>query len=218
MCWCVSWSQGAQQQPPAPLRWCSPWRNPPDPPASTSTAQPASVALSLWYDPVLVVTLAGFGEGFGSLTHPTDPISDQEPRVSALHPRFGPREGGTNLSLHGTNLSAGSSWRVTVNGSECPLAGQPRYSPALPLLGTAGSLTRGWARGPPCSPAVSSSRSHCVPRQDGGVIQCTAPTASGLGAAWVALWIDGEKFPAPSPFQYRPDPSVLALVPSCSYE
>uniref|UniRef100_A0A663EUG1 receptor protein-tyrosine kinase n=1 Tax=Aquila chrysaetos chrysaetos TaxID=223781 RepID=A0A663EUG1_AQUCH len=88
-----------------------------------------------------------------------------EPHVSALHPPFGPRGGGTHLSLRGTHLSAGSSWRVMVNGSECPLAGQPRYAPALPPPGTAGSL-----------------------------------------------------FLAPLPFQYRPDPFISAVVPSCSYE
>ncbi|NWR84248.1 RON protein, partial [Furnarius figulus] len=103
-----------------------------------------------------------------------------EPRIRALHPLFGPQRGGTHLSLQGTHLSSGSSWRVMVNGSECALTGQPR--------------------------------------QDNGTIQCTVPTASGLGAAWVALWIDGEEFPAPLPFQYRPDPSVSAIVPNCSYE
>ncbi|NXK11940.1 RON protein, partial [Herpetotheres cachinnans] len=103
-----------------------------------------------------------------------------EPHVSDLHPPFGPRGGGTHLWLRGTHISAGSSWRVMVNGSECPLIGQPR--------------------------------------QGEGAIQCTAPAASGLGAAWVALWIDGEEFPAPLPFQYRPDPFVSAIVPSCSYE
>ncbi|NXL61493.1 RON protein, partial [Chordeiles acutipennis] len=103
-----------------------------------------------------------------------------EPHITALHPPFGPRGGGTHLSLHGTHLSAGSSWRVMINGSECPLAGQPR--------------------------------------QGDGVIQCVAPAAGGLGAAWVTLWIDGEEFLAPLPFQYRPDPFVLAVVPSCSYE
>ncbi|KAF1456784.1 Macrophage-stimulating protein receptor, partial [Pygoscelis antarcticus] len=103
-----------------------------------------------------------------------------EPHISALHPPFGPRGGGTHVSLRGTHLSAGSSWRVMVNGSECPLAGQPR--------------------------------------QGDGAIRCTAPAASGLGAAWVTLWIDGEEFPAPLPFQYRPDPFVSAIVPSCSYE
>ncbi|XP_009475088.1 PREDICTED: macrophage-stimulating protein receptor [Nipponia nippon] len=103
-----------------------------------------------------------------------------EPRISTLHPPFGPRGGGTHLSLRGTHLSAGSSWRVMVNGSECPLVGQPR--------------------------------------QGDGAIRCTAPAASGLGAAWVALWIDGEEFPAPLPFQYRPDPFVSAIIPSCSYE
>ncbi|XP_005522346.1 PREDICTED: macrophage-stimulating protein receptor [Pseudopodoces humilis] len=103
-----------------------------------------------------------------------------EPNVSALHPPFGPRGGGTLLSLHGRHLSAGSSWRVTVNGSECALTGQPS--------------------------------------QDNGTIGCTAPAAAGLGPARVALWIDGEEFPAPVPFQYRPDPTVSAIVPSCSYE
>ncbi|NXL13613.1 RON protein, partial [Setophaga kirtlandii] len=103
-----------------------------------------------------------------------------DPHVSALHPPFGPRGGGTRLSLHGKHLSAGSSWRVMVNGSECALTGQPR--------------------------------------QDNGTVQCTAPTVGGLGAARVALWIDGEEFPAPVPFQYRPDPAVSAIVPSCSYE
>ncbi|NXC57067.1 RON protein, partial [Aleadryas rufinucha] len=103
-----------------------------------------------------------------------------EPHVSALHPPFGPQGGGTHLSLHGSHLSAGSSWQVTVNGSKCALTGQPR--------------------------------------QDNGTIRCTAPAAGGLGAAWVALWIDGEKFPAPVPFQYRPNPTVSAIVPSCSYE
>ncbi|XP_058701340.1 macrophage-stimulating protein receptor [Poecile atricapillus] len=103
-----------------------------------------------------------------------------EPSVSALHPPFGPRGGGTLLSLHGRHLSAGSSWRVTINGSECALAGQPS--------------------------------------QDNGTIGCTAPAAAGLGPARVALWIDGEEFPAPVPFQYRPDPTVSAIVPSCSYE
>ncbi|NXK25660.1 RON protein, partial [Arenaria interpres] len=103
-----------------------------------------------------------------------------EPHISTLHPPFGPQGGGTHLLLHGTHLSAGSSWRVLVNGSECPLARQPR--------------------------------------QGDGVIQCTAPAAGGLGAAWVSLWIDGEEFPAPLPFQYRPNPFVSAIDPNCSYE
>ncbi|NXO80953.1 RON protein, partial [Sitta europaea] len=103
-----------------------------------------------------------------------------EPHVSALHPPFGPRGGGTHLSLHGRHLLAGSSWRVMVNGSECALTAQPR--------------------------------------QGNETIRCTAPAAGGLGAARVALWIDGEEFPAPEPFQYRPDPTVSAVDPSCSYE
>uniref|UniRef100_A0A8C3Y9G5 Macrophage stimulating 1 receptor n=1 Tax=Catharus ustulatus TaxID=91951 RepID=A0A8C3Y9G5_CATUS len=87
-----------------------------------------------------------------------------EPHVSALHPPFGPRGGGTQLSLHGTHLSAGSSWRVMVNGSECALTGQPRYPPALHRRSRVPSTAR--PRGPPT-------------------------------------------------FQYRPDPTISTIVPSC---
>nr|XP_047910368.1 macrophage-stimulating protein receptor [Anser cygnoides] len=102
-----------------------------------------------------------------------------EPQVSTLHPSFGPQGGGTLLSLCGTHLLAGSSWEVTVNGSKCPLAGQPS--------------------------------------QGDEEIRCTAPAAAHLGTASVALWIDGEEFPAPLPFQYRPNPSVWGIIPNCSY-
>lgn len=57
----------------------------------------------------------------------------------------------------------------------------------------------------------------CVPSQGDEEIRCTAPAATSLGAAPVALWIDGEEFLAPLPFEYRPDPTVLAIVPNCSY-
>lgn len=92
------------------------------------------------------------GGGVGSLTCPTDPISAQEPHVSALHPPFGPRGGGTHLSLRGKHLSAGSSWRVMVNGSECALTGQPRYAPVLHLA--LRGPQHGTGTGSPCSPAV----------------------------------------------------------------
>ncbi|KFP04842.1 Macrophage-stimulating protein receptor, partial [Calypte anna] len=103
-----------------------------------------------------------------------------EPRISALHPPFGPQGGGTQLSLHGMHLSSGSSWQVMVNGSECPLSRQPS--------------------------------------QGDGVIWCTVPAAGGLGTVQVSLRIDQEEFLAPLSFQYRPDPSISAILPSCSYE
>jgi len=125
----VSWSRGARRWRRAQPTWCSPWRNPPDPPASTSTARPPSTASSSWYGPCC----AGWGGRLAHLpAHPADPFSGQEPRISALHPPFGPRGGGTLLSLRGTHLSAGSSWLVMVNGSECPLAEQPRYPLSQP--------------------------------------------------------------------------------------
>lgn len=82
---------------------------------------------------------------------------------------------------------------------------------------TAGSAGTGTGIGMPL-------RSHCpfqllcyVPSEGDGEIRCTAPAATSLGAAPVALWIDGEEFLAPLPFEYRPDPSVLTVVPNCSY-
>uniref|UniRef100_A0A8B9PUL0 receptor protein-tyrosine kinase n=1 Tax=Apteryx owenii TaxID=8824 RepID=A0A8B9PUL0_APTOW len=87
------------------------------------------------------------------------------PNVSSVHPPFGPRSGGTEITVRGSNLTVGNSWRVMLNGSECPLAEQP----------------------------------------------------SGLGMASVTLWIDGEQFLAPEPFQYRPDPLILRITPNCSY-
>lgn len=94
------------------------------------------------------------------LTHHSNPISAQEPTIRTLHPPFGPQGGGTYLSLHGTNLLAGSSWQVMVNGSECPLAWEPRYGPVLLLPGTAVSLAQGQAWGPPAvllsSPATAA--------------------------------------------------------------
>ncbi|NXQ37076.1 RON protein, partial [Alaudala cheleensis] len=69
---------------------------------------------------------------------------------------------------------------------------------------------------------VTVNGSKCAlteqPRQGNGTIQCTAPAAGGLGAARVALKIDEEEFLAPVPFWYRPDPTVSAIIPSCSYE
>uniref|UniRef100_A0A8C5IUM8 Sema domain-containing protein n=1 Tax=Junco hyemalis TaxID=40217 RepID=A0A8C5IUM8_JUNHY len=108
--------------------------------------------------------LAGSG-GFGSFTCPTDPISAQEPHVSALHPPFGPRGGGTHLSLHGKHLSAGSSWRVMVNGSECALSRQPRYAPALPLaLRWSGYRSHGEHRGVGPSPPGPAHPTWAIPR------------------------------------------------------
>ncbi|XP_030426305.1 macrophage-stimulating protein receptor isoform X1 [Gopherus evgoodei] len=100
------------------------------------------------------------------------------PNVTAVHPAYGPLAGGTQLSIRGRNLTVGSSWRVTLGGAECPVAGQ----------------------------------------QSPTEIRCTSPAASNLRAVPVALWIDGEQFPAPEPFQYRPDPVLHDISPNCTYE
>ena len=46
------------------------------------------------------------------------------PRVSSLHPRFGPIAGGTRLVISGTWFNAGNSVRVVLNGvigTECTI-------------------------------------------------------------------------------------------------
>lgn len=41
--------------------------------------------------------------------------------LRAVKPLFGPRAGGTRLTLEGEGLSLGTSQAVLVNGTECPL-------------------------------------------------------------------------------------------------
>ncbi|KAM7170190.1 macrophage-stimulating protein receptor isoform 2-T2 [Macrochelys suwanniensis] len=100
------------------------------------------------------------------------------PNVTSIHPAYGPKAGGTQLSIQGQNLTVGSSWRVTLGGAECPVARQ----------------------------------------QSPSEIHCTSPAASSVHAVPVTLWIDGQQFPAPEPFQYRPDPVLHDISPNCTYE
>ncbi|XP_004399314.1 PREDICTED: macrophage-stimulating protein receptor isoform X1 [Odobenus rosmarus divergens] len=48
-------------------------------------------------------------------------FSFMEPVLTAVKPLFGPRAGGTHLTLEGKGLSLGTSQVVLVNGTECPL-------------------------------------------------------------------------------------------------
>ncbi|XP_011224933.2 macrophage-stimulating protein receptor isoform X4 [Ailuropoda melanoleuca] len=48
-------------------------------------------------------------------------FSFMEPVLTAVKPVFGPRAGGTRLTLEGEGLSLGTSQAVLVNGTECPL-------------------------------------------------------------------------------------------------
>lgn len=59
---------------------------------------------------------------------PVPSVAPQVPNITAIHPAYGPLAGGTQLSIRGRNLTVGSSWRVTLAGVECPVAGQQRYS------------------------------------------------------------------------------------------
>lgn len=47
----------------------------------------------------------------------------QEPRLTAVQPLFGPRAGGTRLTLEGQGLAVGNNRTVLVNGTECRLQG-----------------------------------------------------------------------------------------------
>ncbi|XP_060060628.1 macrophage-stimulating protein receptor isoform X2 [Erinaceus europaeus] len=44
-----------------------------------------------------------------------------EPMLTAIQPLYGPRAGGTCLTLEGQGLSVGTSRAVLINGTECPL-------------------------------------------------------------------------------------------------
>ncbi|XP_048190858.1 macrophage-stimulating protein receptor [Perognathus longimembris pacificus] len=48
-------------------------------------------------------------------------FSFMEPVLLAVRPLFGPRAGGTRLTLDGQNLSVGTSWAVLINGTQCQL-------------------------------------------------------------------------------------------------
>uniref|UniRef100_A0A8C0WPK7 Macrophage-stimulating protein receptor n=1 Tax=Castor canadensis TaxID=51338 RepID=A0A8C0WPK7_CASCN len=48
-------------------------------------------------------------------------FSFMEPVLTAVYPLFGPRAGGTYLTLEGQSLSVGTSWAVLVNGTQCQL-------------------------------------------------------------------------------------------------
>ncbi|XP_044773057.1 macrophage-stimulating protein receptor isoform X5 [Neomonachus schauinslandi] len=48
-------------------------------------------------------------------------FSFMEPVLTSVKPLFGPRAGGTRLTLEGKGLSLGTSQAVLVNGTECPL-------------------------------------------------------------------------------------------------
>ncbi|XP_014647774.1 PREDICTED: macrophage-stimulating protein receptor isoform X2 [Ceratotherium simum simum] len=83
-------------------------------PLGTQAAGPANISLTVtnmprgkhfWVDGTS--TLQGF--------------SFLEPVLTAVQPLFGPRAGGTCLTLKGRDLSVGTSWVVLVNGTECPL-------------------------------------------------------------------------------------------------
>ncbi|XP_075795676.1 LOW QUALITY PROTEIN: macrophage-stimulating protein receptor [Pelodiscus sinensis] len=94
-----------------------------------------------------------------------------------------------------------------------PLAGGTR----LTLCGrdlAVGSNRTVMLGGARCSEAGQPS----VPSSSDGRIHCSSPAAHNLSAVPVALWIDGEQFPAPEPFLYLPDPVVRRISPNCTYE
>lgn len=158
----------------------------------------------------------GFGGG-GWLTHPCHRhhLCPGAPHQRPAPPVWPP--GGWHPPL--------PAWHPPLSGEQLASDGQrlrvppgraAQVRPCLAPTGHSGVPGSGTGTGTP--PAVPSSHGCRVPRQGEEAIRCTTPTAGGLGSARVALWIDGEEFLAPLPFQYRPDPFVSAIDPSCSYE
>ncbi|XP_073086700.1 macrophage-stimulating protein receptor isoform X1 [Manis javanica] len=86
-------------------------------PQDAQTAGPANISL--------IVTNMPPGKHFR-----VDGISIQqgfsfmEPRLTAVQPLFGPRAGGTRLTLEGQGLAVGNNRTVLVNGTECRLQGR----------------------------------------------------------------------------------------------
>uniref|UniRef100_A0A4X1SNE7 Macrophage-stimulating protein receptor n=1 Tax=Sus scrofa TaxID=9823 RepID=A0A4X1SNE7_PIG len=85
-------------------------------PLGTQGAGPANVSLT--------VTNMPLGRHFRvDGTSMLRGFSFMEPVLTAVQPLFGPRAGGTCLTLEGQGLDIGTSWVVLINGTECPLKG-----------------------------------------------------------------------------------------------
>ncbi|XP_047630613.1 macrophage-stimulating protein receptor isoform X8 [Phacochoerus africanus] len=83
-------------------------------PLGTQGAGPANVSLT--------VTNMPLGRHFRvDGTSMLRGFSFMEPVLTAVQPLFGPRAGGTCLTLEGQGLDIGTSWVVLINGTECPL-------------------------------------------------------------------------------------------------
>uniref|UniRef100_A0A452VAN7 receptor protein-tyrosine kinase n=1 Tax=Ursus maritimus TaxID=29073 RepID=A0A452VAN7_URSMA len=83
-------------------------------PLSTQPAGPANISLAVTNMPPgkhFRIEGASMLQGF----------SFMEPVLTDVKPVFGPRAGGTRLTLEGEGLSLGTSQAVLVNGTECPL-------------------------------------------------------------------------------------------------
>uniref|UniRef100_F7I635 Macrophage-stimulating protein receptor n=1 Tax=Callithrix jacchus TaxID=9483 RepID=F7I635_CALJA len=103
-------------------------------------------------------------------------FSFMKPVLTAVQPLFGPRAGGTRLTLEGQSLSVGTSRAVLVNGTECLLE---------------------W---------VSE-----------GQLLCTTPPGAMAASVPLSLQVGGARVPGSWTFQYREDPVVLSISPTCGY-
>jgi len=55
----------------------------------------------------------------------------KEPKIRTVFPKFGPRSGGTQLSVYGQNLDIGSRLAVYASSQLCTVV---RYQPAYIIL------------------------------------------------------------------------------------
>ncbi|XP_016058256.1 PREDICTED: macrophage-stimulating protein receptor [Miniopterus natalensis] len=103
-------------------------------------------------------------------------FSFMEPVLKEVQPLFGPRAGGTRLTLKGQGLSIGTSRAVLVNGTECLLE------------------------------QVSE-----------GQLLCTTPPGAASASVPIHLQVGGAKVSGSWTFDYREDPIMLGISPSCGY-
>ncbi|XP_008851384.1 macrophage-stimulating protein receptor isoform X2 [Nannospalax galili] len=103
-------------------------------------------------------------------------FSFMEPVLTSVKPDFGPRAGGTYLTLQGQSLSIGTSRVVLVNGTQCQLE------------------------------QVSEEQ-----------ILCVTPPGAGTARVPLHLQIGGAEVPGSWTFDYKKDPIVLDISPSCGY-
>lgn len=145
----------------------------------------------------------------------------QEPIITEIFPDFGPKSGGTMLTIRGDYLDSGTLRQVSIGNAPCQL--QRWGSPF-------GCHTEAWARsewegsstlkpnwgGFAChggladTPPVPCSASRSM-------LTCRTPPHGALAQVPVSLNINSAPIEAPGTFSYNQDPFIAHIQPSRSF-